>query len=252
MPTIKNLMGQVFGKLTVIDGPDSRPYGDKKATRVYWKAECSCGLTEPKWYSRSSLLNSIHKSCGCIKVDNFYEVIYDPDGSYILVELTRNQWGTCDVNDWFNTLINYKWSAWYCKESSTYYCKTNHDIKMHRLVLGITDRNVHVDHKNRNPLENRRFNLRVAIGAQNAQNSGYRKHNTSGYIGISFKKENKKWSASINYEGKQIHIGYSKDAKELAAKRDLAALYLHKEFAVLNFPEQIEEYRETLKLGKPF
>jgi hypothetical protein len=87
-----------------------------------------------------------------------------------------------------------------------------------------------IDHKNRNPADNRWENLREATRQQNSHNQSKRKTNTSGLKGVRWKKANQKWRAEIRVDGKSVHLGYF-DSKEQAsaAYRD-AARQLHGEF----------------------
>ena len=64
-----------------------------------------------------------------------------------------------------------------------------------------------VDHINRNTLDNRKCNLRIVTQFQNNQNQS---HNTSGKVGVSFCKQNRKYKAYIKVNGKQISLGYYK------------------------------------------
>ena len=45
-------------------------------------------------------------------------------------------------------------------------------------------------------------------------------HNTSGYRGVSFKKDKSKWVCRIKVNGKNIHIGYGSSALECAKLYD--------------------------------
>lgn len=53
-----NLLGQKFGKLTVIEKTDKRQQGS-----IMWKCQCDCGNI--KEINGSSLINGYTKSCGC-------------------------------------------------------------------------------------------------------------------------------------------------------------------------------------------
>lgn len=55
-------------------------------------------------------------------------------------------------------------------------------VRMHRLILGVPP-GVQVDHANRNGLDNRRANLRVASHSNNQHNRGLQRNNKSGYKG---------------------------------------------------------------------
>jgi len=63
-----------------------------------------------------------------------------------------------------------------------------------------------------------------------------RKHNNSSskYRGVSWFKRDQCWRGWLNYNSKQIHLGYFDSAIAAAKAYNQAALELHKEFAVLN------------------
>ncbi len=63
-----------------------------------------------------------------------------------------------------------------------------------------------VDHKDRDKQNNAWENLREASAAQNRQNVGLRKHNTSGTTGVSLHPSGK-WAAYINVNGGRIALG---------------------------------------------
>lgn len=252
MSQSSEFIGYVSGRLTVIEGPEYRLSGKRKIP--YWRAKCSCG-SDPKWYQKGALKYGTTSSCGCLRGDNLFEVIYDPTGSYVLIELLQGQWATCNIEDWFNDLINYKWCAFLPRNGSKYYVVAwdgTKSTKMHRKILKLTDSKIQVDHKDRDTLNNRRSNLRIASANQNQYNKGLIKRNTSGLIGVHLKENRDTWSYEIKYERQYIYRGKFKTKEEAAIARDLAALYIQKEFAVLNFPERTEEYRKTLERGSPF
>ncbi len=65
-------------------------------------------------------------------------------------------------------------------------------------------------------------NCRWATDLQQAHNKRIQKSNTSGYVGVFFKKNHtvNKWGANAAYDGKRIHIGYFATALEAAIERD--------------------------------
>lgn len=94
------------------------------------------------------------------------------------------------------------------------------------------------DHINRNKLDNRRANLRLATKSQNAMNLTPRAGCTSQFIGVSWsseEKRTKRWLAYINVDGKRFQVGKFTDEDEAAWMRDQWAIALHDEFASLNF-----------------
>lgn len=92
------------------------------------------------------------------------------------------------------------------------------------------------DHIDGNGLNNRRSNLRQASDSQQAAHRGLQVNNTSGYKGVSWRKDVAKWQAQIQVNGKRRHLGYFADPIEAAKAYDRAALEFQGEFAVVNFP----------------
>jgi hypothetical protein len=93
-----------------------------------------------------------------------------------------------------------------------------------------------VDHRNTIPDDNRWENLREATDAQNLQNVGMPKHNTSGLKGATWHKEKHKWRATIQSNGKWRFLGYFSTKEEAHEAYCKAARDLNGEFA--NFGEK--------------
>lgn len=74
-----------------------------------------------------------------------------------------------------------------------------------------------LDHIDRNKLNNRISNLRLASKCENQQNRAIHKNNKSGFKGVFWHKRSGKWVARIGANGKQYHIG-TFDAAEVAYK----------------------------------
>ena len=90
-----------------------------------------------------------------------------------------------------------------------------------------------VDHKNRNPLDNRISNLRVATKAQNSYNQKIAKNNKTGLKGVQL-RSNGKYHAEISAGGKRIPLGLFPDKLSAAQAYNKAATALHGEFAHVN------------------
>jgi len=116
--------------------------------------------------------------------------------------------------------------------------KKTKTVRMHREIMNAPD-GVLVDHRNRNPLDNRRANLRLATHSQNMQNRGKKRCKTSSrFVGVCFDKESELWRASIRYQKKRIFLGRFDSEIEAARAYDAAAKKYFDEFARLNFPEE--------------
>jgi hypothetical protein len=108
---------------------------------------------------------------------------------------------------------------------------------MHRLILNINSRHVHIDHINGNGLDNRRENIRVCTLAENNRNRRSYKNNRIGFKGVSETVQGKRWNARITNNGNVLSLGSHSSPEEAARAYDTAAKKLHGEFANLNFKD---------------
>ena len=156
----------------------------------------------------------------------------------ILIPLSQGKHAIIDSRD-LSLVDGYKWYA--TKNSHGFYASawnSGRAIYMHRLILPAGD-GLTPDHINRNGLDNRRSNLRLATGTQQVANTRLRSDNTSGYRGVSWDKLHSKWTADIYAYGKRYHLGRFASAASAARAYDEAAQELFGEFASLNLsPEQ--------------
>jgi len=88
-----------------------------------------------------------------------------------------------------------------------------------------------LDHINGDRKDNRIENLRPATLAQNAQNRDISSRNKSGYKGVYWTKQTKKWRAEIETSGERLHLGYFDNVEEAAEVVRKAREELHGVFA---------------------
>jgi len=95
-------------------------------------------------------------------------------------------------------------------------------ILLHREVLGLPRKKdiLEGDHINRNPLDNRRANLRPVTHAQNMQNQGA--YGTSPYRGVWWSRGRGRWHAQVCVNGRRQFLG-SFQSQEQAAEVAAAA-----------------------------
>lgn len=149
----------------------------------------------------------------------------------------------------YEMLSRYKWTIRDYKTSS--YVETTHhkSIRMHRMIMGVTDRKILVDHKDGDGLNNQRENLRLATHSTNAMNK--KANGVIKYKGVNmsfqkqkyFHKGTGEWRiantapkivARIKVNGVSKHIGSFKTLEDAALAYNEWAVKLHGEFAVLN------------------
>jgi hypothetical protein len=104
--------------------------------------------------------------------------------------------------------------------------------QLHTILTGYAQ----TDHRDGNPFNNCRANLRECTSAQNQANRTLQASNTSGYVGLHWVKSSRKWRAQIAVNGVNQHLGLFDDKVDAALAYDMAAREYHKSYACLNFP----------------
>lgn len=99
-------------------------------------------------------------------------------------------------------------------------------VRMHQVLCGIT-----CDHIDRNPLNNRRSNLRPVTVEENNRNRSLFQNNTSGITGVSFEPSRNGWRARIYFNNKRHELGVFKDKNDAIRARLAAEAKHYKEFA---------------------
>lgn len=143
-----------------------------------------------------------------IKVKDGYATIklYDSNANPIAETII-------DIDD-VSKVISYKW----CLDKNNY-VKNSKQEYLHRVIMG--EHTLFIDHINGNTLDNRKSNLRVCSNADNLKNRvKLPKNNTSGVIGIYFRKDRNKWCAELKSNGITYRFG-SFDTKEEAIEARL-------------------------------
>ena len=96
------------------------------------------------------------------------------------------------------------------------------------------------DHKNLTKSDNWISNLRPATDLENQKNTGKQSNNTSGFKGVCWEKQAKKWKARCVVNGKDHYLGLFDVAAEASAVREAFAQRHHGEFYNDSLPKQIE------------
>jgi len=156
------------------------------------------------------------------------------------VEITLTRGYTALIDDDDRELALHKWHS--REDATTVYVIRStpringkqQTVLLHRLIMSrMIGRQLgtqeFVDHINRNGLDNRRENLRLATSSENSHNSRKHVDNTSGFKGVT--RDNNKWKAQICVNRKVIHLGNFNTPEEAHAAYVEAALKYHGKFA---------------------
>lgn len=186
--------------------------------------------TAPKDYGIPALISESYKHV--VRGSTFFMKI---------IKIKSPKYGEFDVkvdDEDFDRLSKFKWhinkhvctGTFYTSKKPTVSCKY---MSMHRHLMNPAD-DEEVDHIDLDKLNNQKSNLRIATHAQNNMNKNLQSNSTSGFKGVHYRLDRKKYECYIWVDKKKIHAPYFKTAIEAAKKYNEMALKYHGEFARLN------------------
>lgn len=245
----EDLTGKMFGRWIVLSRAEDRV---SKSGKVYdmWVCKCSCDREKIKVIYGDNLRDGKSLSCGCISKETRHENSlnkYEFTEECCIGYTNNNESFYLDSGDyelvknhiWYIGKDGYVVTHNYEKETYGNQCL----IRMHRLVMGIKDDNITIDHKNRKRNDNRKENLRIATPKQNAENISKQKKSTySKFKGVCWHKKAKKWVSYIRIEGKRKHLGVFDTELEAAKAYEEAAKKYYGEFACVDPKEDGDLY----------
>ena len=162
------------------------------------------------------------------------------------IQLTQGLNTLVETIDWIN-LRCFNWRALRNHGSSIVYAgrnkpradKNQPKVYLHRVIAQQATEagldGLEVDHRNRDPLDNRRANLRPATRRQNSANIRKPRGILSVYKGVTRDKRGK-WIAQCGPEGSGRYLGAFQSEADAARAYDARAVELYGEFAGVNFP----------------
>jgi hypothetical protein len=132
------------------------------------------------------------------------------------IKLTKGKYALVDDADF--GYLN-QWSWYYNGGYAVRGCPVR--ILMHRVIMG-TPNDLVTDHINRDKLDNRRSNLRLATVSLNNFNTKLRSDNKSGVKGIYWSKLHNKWRVTISKECKRVSCGLFENLVDAVSARNSA------------------------------
>lgn len=133
--------------------------------------------------------------------------------------ITKNGYEVLIDEEDFEKIKDYTWCG--VKSPRSFYVQANKKIgkgkyihiKMHRLIMGINNPKIYVDHKNFNGLDNRKENLRLVTPRQNSMNRRKHRGTRSKYKGV-FPTPYGSFQAMIRVNGILKHLGCFKNPED--------------------------------------
>lgn len=234
----KSLIGERFGKLIVIEQAGFKKYKNTRYKDGYalyplWLCKCDCG--NECIVQGDGLTSGRTLSCGCLQKERASKSAKENNKKYNTYDLS-GEFGIGYTNkgeEFYFDLEDYDKIKDYCWRMNHGYIEANdsnhENVKMHRLVTDF--KYEFVDHKNRRRNDNRKKNLRPATKSENSQNQSKKKNNTTGFIGVAWRKRDRVWSANIRVNGKQKWLGQFQTKEEAIMARLKAEKEYYKNFA---------------------
>lgn len=150
--------------------------------------------------------------------------------------ISRGRVALVDDED-YEDLIRHKW----CTTSRNYVLRRTKKaenmggvcIYIHRYIMRCLDSPMEVDHRDGNPLNNQKHNLRICTHPQNGCNLRLSRINRTGFKGVTLTPEGN-YSSRIKVRGEMITIGRFPTAELAALAYNAASLKYHGEFGTLN------------------
>jgi hypothetical protein len=188
--------------------------------------------------------------------------VYDPGPGERLVTLTRGftalileaDWPVVSAHTW-STQINVAKAADGAVADMRAYAvayvrragkKTK--LYMHRLITGVTNPQVLVDHRDHDTLNNRRRNLLACTFGHNAQNVSLEKRLSSvGYRGV--RRKGNKYQASLDFLGEYIYLGVFDTAEQAARAYDSKVIELYGPYGWTNFDNGLYDPTPVYEVG---
>ena len=210
---IIDITGEKFGRWVVKGRAEDCIDKDGK-TRPMWICDCDCG-TKNVLVLGSNLRRGKSLSCGCLVKEINSEIhkkfnTYDLSGDYGIGIMQNGKEFWFDLED-YDKIKDYCWhediDGYICANEFKNEKSKNATTKLHRIVMGVTNPKVKIDHIYHNLYDNRKSQLRLATSQENNRNQQLSILNTSGKTGVSKIKNKNKWRAYITINNKQINLG---------------------------------------------
>lgn len=248
MRDINSLIGMQLGRLIIIGEGEPRLQKNGYKRRTI-RCQCTCvdhtivDIIESDLFRIENGNKKPTRSCGCLwreslqmlpqlfehTPNKWSEKLTDEHGDYYIgwTNNTNTEF-YIDAQD-FDLVKDYCWRE-SVDHSGYHKLETNIGEKIYKMTKLLSC--VNYDHIDRNPLNNRRYNLRQITPSESCINRSKFKNNKSGITGVYWNKRDKRWIAGIRKDNVKIYLGAFTDLIEATKTRLEAELkYFGPDFA---------------------
>lgn len=186
--------------------------------RFLWKVRCSCGKVRAPMTTTHLKKYNGKRGCRCPSEVQF-------QGDIATVDCSTPKYPNISTvmykEDYLKNFKDKKLSGYQLGNSPHIYVGCE-GVPVH-ITINATPKGFVTDHISGDTLDNRGSNLRIATKTTNGQNSKINCDNTSGFSGVSFRKDTRKWVAKITVNRKVIWLGTNHPTKVSAIVARLTA-----------------------------
>lgn len=199
--------------------------GKNRCGAILYECRClKCGAVLT--HTRGDLTVRKGKGCRCCPPEYHFRI----EGSVAYGTLPDGTEFTID-SELVDEVGKYNW----LRNSKGYIQRSNRGLPkmmLHWFVMNLESATVFpVDHINRKKTDCRRENLRIVTALQNSMNHSRLSSNRSGYTGVFWNKNRRRWTSYIYAFGKHIYFGNFIDKESAAQCYNYACELLRGEYA---------------------
>ena len=172
--------------------------------------------------------------------DKTIMIVNSKKGGRIDVEIDTEELGLVKDLSWFARLDRGRYyittTLTICDIATRKYMTRN--LALTKLIMGVSDKDIKVDHRDGDSLKNYKENLRCTSNSLNLKNrqQGKNKNNKSGYRNVFWSDGDNRWLVALQIDGKQKYFGKFKleDIDKAGARAEEMRQKYYGEFAGIN------------------